>query len=154
MIGIDTTYLVCMEIKEHPMHEAAWASFRREALDANEGVAIAPQVLLEFIHVVTDPKRFARPLAISEAIVRATYWWTATESVHVYPTSESMLTCLDWLARFGLGRKRLLDTQLAATLWSAGVRRILTLNAADFGILPDMVTVTPDDHPVGENPKL
>lgn len=144
MIGIDTTFLVCMEIKEHPMHEAGWESFRREVLDANERVALAPQVLLEFIHVVTDPKRFANPLAMSEAIGRAKYWWMAAESVHVYPTSEAVLICLQWLEQFGLGRKRLLDTQLAATLWTTGVRRLLTLDPKDFATLPDMVAVTAD----------
>ena len=147
MIGIDTTFLVCMEIKEHPMHGAGWGTFSREVLDAKERVALAPQVLLEFIHVVTDAKRFARPLPISEAIGRAKYWWMAAESVHVYPSSESMLICLDWLGQYGLGRKRLLDTQLAATLWTAGVRRVLTLNPRDFANLPDMIAVTADGNP-------
>ena len=32
------------------------------------------------------------------------------------------------------GRKRILDTQLAATLWSAGVRQIITANPGDFQI--------------------
>jgi len=39
---------------------------------------------------------------------------------------------LDWMQRHQLGRKRILDTQLAAILWTAGVRRLLTANPADF----------------------
>ena len=33
-----------------------------------------------------------------------------------------------------LGRKRIVGTQLAAILWTAGVRKILTANPADFQI--------------------
>ena len=38
------------------------------------------------------------------------------------------------MQRHKLGRKRILDRQLAAALWTAGVRRILTANPADFHI--------------------
>jgi hypothetical protein len=42
-------------------------------------LALAPQVLTEFIHVVTDPRRFSRPLAMVEAVERAQHWWEARE---------------------------------------------------------------------------
>ena len=131
-----------MEIREHPLNERAWAVFRREVLESGERIALAPQVLLEFIHVATDPKRFARPLSMSDAIDRAAYWWSAVETTHIYPNAETMTTTLEWLGQFGLGRKRLLDTHLAATLWTIGVRRVLTLNAGDFASLPDIQAVT------------
>jgi len=37
--------------------------------------------------------------------------------------------------RHQLGRKRILDTQLAATLWSAGIQRLVTSNPVDFRLL-------------------
>jgi predicted nucleic acid-binding protein len=40
------------------------------------------------------------------------------------------------MASFDLGRKRILDTALAATFETAGVRRIATFNPADFTIFP------------------
>jgi hypothetical protein len=39
---------------------------------------------------------------------------------------------LDWMQRHQLGRKRILDTQLAAIFWTACVRQVLTANPADF----------------------
>jgi hypothetical protein len=39
-----------------------------------------------------------------------------------------------WLEQYQLGRKRLLDTQIAATWWSVGIREIFTLNPADFRV--------------------
>jgi predicted nucleic acid-binding protein len=95
----------------------------------------APQVLTEFLHIVTDPRRFERPLPMEQALARAQFWWKAREVRHVYPTAESTVLFLDWLDQHKLGRKRLLDTHLAATLWSAGVRRLMTANPRDFSIL-------------------
>jgi predicted nucleic acid-binding protein len=41
---------------------------------------------------------------------------------------------LGWLARHQLGRKRLLDTLLAATYQRAGVRRLITNNGKDYRV--------------------
>jgi hypothetical protein len=71
---------------------------------------------------------------MAEALVKARAWWTADECITVYPTTESIQFCLDWMDRFQLGRKRILDTQLAAILHTAGVRRLLTFNPNDFKV--------------------
>ena len=134
MIGADTTFLIQLEIQEMPEHARAHDLLQRSVLDAGEQLALVPQVLVEFIHVVTDARRFLRPLAIENAITKARFWWNAREVRHIYPTAESTSLCLDWLTKYGLGRKRLLDTQLAAALWTAGISRILTSNARDFSI--------------------
>lgn len=132
MIGVDTTFLVQLELVELPAHKTAHELLQREILSPQVPLALAPQVLAEFIHVVTDPRRFQRPLTAAEAISKARFWWEAAEVQHVVPTGESTVLFLDWMQRHQLGRKRILDTQLAAVLWSAGVRTVLTSNPADF----------------------
>jgi len=134
MIGIDTTILVHLEIQESSDYQRAHALLRREVLDGAEELALTPQVLTEFLHVVTDPRRFERPLTMEQGLTKTRLWWNAREVRHVYPTAESTALFLDWLAQHQLGRKRLLDTHLAATLWSAGVRRLMTSNPRDFAI--------------------
>lgn len=135
MIGADTTFLVQLELVELPAHKAAHELLQREILQPQVPLALAPQVLAEFIHVVTDPRRFQKPLTAEEAVAKARFWWNATEVQHVFPTNESAVLFLDWMQRHQLGRKRILDTQLAASLWTAGVRQIITANPADFQIL-------------------
>ena len=129
--GLDTSFLVAMEVSSHEEHGACHSRLQR-LLKAGDFFAIAPQVLAEFIHVVTDARRFTAPLTIEQAISRAGIWWNATEVVHVFPTAESTLLFLGWLDEFKLGRKRLLDTQLAATFLSAEISSVLTLNRDDF----------------------
>ncbi len=134
MIGADTTFLVQLELVELSGHQAAHALLQREILQPQVPLALAPQVLAEFIHVVTDPRRFQKPLTIADAIAKARFWWSATEVQHVLPSAESTVLFLEWMQRHQLGRKRILDTQLAAVLWTSGVRQLLTANPGDFQI--------------------
>jgi predicted nucleic acid-binding protein len=131
--GLDTSFLVAIEVISHEEHKTAHALFRR-LLKAGDSFSLTPQILTEFIHVVTDPKRFSSPLGLEQAIERAEFWWNAAEIAHVFPTAESTLVFLGWLEEHKLGRKRLLDTLLAATLQGSGITSLLTLNAGDFAI--------------------
>jgi predicted nucleic acid-binding protein len=134
MIGADTTFLVQIELIELPAHKAAHELLQREILQPQVPLALAPQVLAEFIHVVTDPRRFQNPLTADEAVFKSRFWWHAAEVRQVFPNHNATVLFLDWMKRHQLGRKRILDTQLAAILWTAGVRQILTANPADFQI--------------------
>jgi hypothetical protein len=71
---------------------------------------LPPQVLAEFIHIVTDPRRFTEPLDMTAAQQLAEQWWTARETVRISPDDAATRQFLAWLQQFSLGRKRLLDT--------------------------------------------
>ena len=105
MIGVDTTFLVQLELVELPAHKPALELLQREILSQQVPLALTPQVLTEFIHIVTDPRRFLRPLTASEAIAKARFWWMAKEVQQVVPTCESTVLFLDWMHRHNLGRK-------------------------------------------------
>lgn len=131
--GIDTGFLVAAELAEHPKHGAA-RSLIAKLIGDGDRFAIAPQVLAEFIHVVTDARRFENPLATEEARNLAEQWWTAREVETVFPNEVAVKLFLEWLQTHRLGRKRLLDTLLAATYFQAGTTSLLTLNPRDFMI--------------------
>jgi len=131
--GLDTSFLVAIEVRSHEEHSGARARFQK-LLKAGDTFSISPQILAEFIHVVTDPRRFSLPLTLDQAVERAEIWWNAAEIVHIFPTSESTLLFLGWLEDFKLGRKRLLDTMLASTLHANGVSSLLTLDRNDFAV--------------------
>ena len=132
--GIDTTFLVQDEVREVPGHAEARGWLNEALAKHPQPLVLAPQVLTEFVHVVTDPRRFAFPLSLEEALEKAQGWWEASEVKPVYPSLDSTRLGLLWLREHRLGRKRLLDTQLAATYYAAGVTRLLTLNMSDFEI--------------------
>lgn len=52
----------------------------------------------------------------------------------MFPGRQAVTDFLGWLTRYQLGRKRLLDTMLAATFHNAGVKRIVTNKDRDFRV--------------------
>jgi predicted nucleic acid-binding protein len=139
--GIDTDFLVAAEIRNHLFHREADALLQ-SLLKEGHVLALAPQTLAEFIHIVTDGKRMPQPLTMGEAISRAEHWWQAEEVVRVFPEGQVVADFLAWLTRHQLGRKRLLDTMLAATLHRAGVKRLITNNSREFKLLGVFEIVT------------
>jgi predicted nucleic acid-binding protein len=140
--GLDTGFVVAAEVAEHAEHAAARATLAT-LIGAGDSLGLAPQVLAEFIHIVTDPRRFTQPLDIAAAIGLAQQWWTAREVVRVHTNDDAIRQFLDWLKQFSLGRKRLLDTLLAATYQQAGITSLLTTNPADFSVFGVFTCVTP-----------
>ncbi len=131
--GIDTSWLIEAELREHARHVAARTALKRLS-EAAEMLVLVPQVLNEFVHAVTDGKRFQHPLSISEAIEVAEHWWNADSVRQIFPTLESVRLGFQWMRQYDLGRKRVLDTQLAATFYTHGVTRILTSNVRDYRV--------------------
>ncbi len=132
--GIDTDFLVAVEITDHPFHRQA-DELVRGLVSGGHDFALAPQTMAEFIHVVTDARRMPRPLTMVQAISHARMWWDAQEVVRVFPCDRSTADFFSWLHQHQLGWKRLLDTMLAATFRAAGVTTIVTNNARDYEVL-------------------
>lgn len=132
MIGVDTSFLVALSVREHPSHGKATDLFEREIVGGAGTMALAAPALAEFCHVITDPRRFEHPLGMSEALDLCEQWWNAQECRTVPTDSEAGALFLAWMVRFKLGRKRLLDTLLAATYYSGGVVRLASTDWRDF----------------------
>ncbi len=132
MIGIDTSFLIALAIQEHESHPQAWRFYDRSLKNIKGGALLAPQVLQEWLHIVTDSKRFERPFEMSEALKWADHFESVEEFRVIYPSAESNHLFLQWMKEFNLGRKRILDTYLAATYSTAGVKTIVTTNWRDF----------------------
>lgn len=134
MTGLDTNVLVALAVRSHPHHHRALVA-AAEVLSANGGpLVISPEVVAEFLHVVTDPKRMQPALTMTEAQVWLDKWSEAVGLQWCHTDAITDELWLRWLIEFQLGRKRILDTLLAATLHRHGVRRLLTSNPADFRV--------------------
>lgn len=132
--GIDSSFLVAAELVEHPDHVSTRAMVT-ECVARGAQFALAPQGLAEFMHVATDTRRFANPPTMGQAMNLAERWWTAREVMTIFPANTAVTQFLNWMHAHQLGRKRILDTLLAATYLQAGATSLLTLNARDFAVL-------------------
>lgn len=141
-LGLDTDLLVHWAMADAPHHTAVRHCVKREVRSGGR-LGLTLQVLREFLHVATDPRRFEQPLAMRDALRLSLELWTAPEVERLLPTARAHDRLCELMGRLGLGRRRILDTSLAVTLEAAGVTRLATLNARDFEIFPFLQTLDP-----------
>lgn len=144
ILALDTDVLVHWQMAGAPWHERVVAWFRVQLRSGECRLGLTPQVVHEFLHVVTDPRRFAAPMPMADAVHRARDLWDASEVERIHPAPHTLHRTLALLHEHGLGRKRILDTALAATLQSAGVTRLATLNGSDYECFPFLEVIAPD----------
>ena len=89
-VGIDTDFLVRLSIAAHPGRDAA-VDLRDRHLDAGDHFVLAPQVITEFVHVVTDARRFTKPLSMTKALAVAKDWCDADDVVPHQDVLEEVL---------------------------------------------------------------
>jgi len=94
--GVDTDFLVAVELCEHARHEQAHALFEG-LLTGGTTFVVAPQVLAEIVHIITDGRRFLEPLSMSLALERVQWWWNAREVEQVFPCASSTAQTTAWL---------------------------------------------------------
>ena len=95
-------------------------------------VVVTVGILHELLHIVTDARRFQKPMSVSEAItlVRA---YSGRTNVRVLPAEEvDLLNALELMTKLHLGRNRAADALLAAVLRRHSIRRLLTRNLRGF----------------------
>lgn len=143
IVALDTDVIVNWAMEGAPHHRAA-RRFLASEVEERRQLGLVPQVLYEFIHVSTDARRFENPLSMEQAILLGRELWDGNEVVRLTPGLTVLHRALDLLTSLRLGRKRTLDTVLAATLEAAGVRRFATFNGQDFRVFPFLEVVTPE----------
>lgn len=134
LVGIDTPFLVAHTVLEHPDHQRV-LEWKWKLLSEDSRLALCPVVCDEFLHVVTDPRRFEQPLDMEKALGIVQGWMRARETVNLFPDERSWRLQLDWIRQHRLGRRRILDTGVAAVYSRHGVRKLLTGNVRDFAVL-------------------
>jgi predicted nucleic acid-binding protein len=142
MTGLDCNILVRLALADHPANGASIAVVQAE-VEHGQTLVFPSLIVAEFLHVVTDGKRFDPPLTMEEAVL----WMEdllANPSLRIIETNPaSMGLTLEWMRQFKLGRKRILDTHLAAVLHTAGVQKLITSNPGDFASFGVLEVVVP-----------
>lgn len=142
VLGVDTDVLVHWAMADAPHHAAVRRCFTREVRRGGR-LGLTLQVLREFLHVTTDPRRFEQPLEMKSALQLSLELWTGEEVERLVPTAGAHDRLCELLERLRLGRRRILDTALAVTLEATGVNRLATLNRRDFEVFPFLEVVDP-----------
>jgi predicted nucleic acid-binding protein len=141
--GLDTNVLVYAHIASLPEHGVVRKYVESQLARRDVTLVLTPSVLHEFVHVVTDPRRFEPPVGMSEALALARLYLGRANVECAVTDADAVVVAFDLVDRHRLGRKRLADTLLAATLLRSGVRQLVTCNADDFEIFAGLELVDP-----------
>ena len=141
--GLDTNVLIYAHLPVSAESGRVRTYLRRALADSRRRFSLTPPVLHEFGHVATDPRRFEPPVTMPEALEIAGGYLDRSNVECLAVDEGSMRLAFDLLDVHGLGRRRIADTLLAATLLSHGVKTIVTCNPADFTLFGDLAVVDP-----------
>lgn len=144
-IGIDSNVLVSAHMPGLPQHARARQFLLDRLAEAETILVLTPDTLGEFLHVIADPRRFEPPAEMSAALALARGYLGRSNTECITPDETAFALTLDWMDRFGLGRRRIRDTLLAATLLSGGVSQLATFNRRDFDIFEGLTVLDPRD---------
>jgi predicted nucleic acid-binding protein len=142
-LGLDTNVLVYSHLASLPEHGVVREFLAGHLARKDVTVFVTPSVLHEFVHVVTDPRRFEPAVPMAEALGLARLYLSRANVECLPMDAEVLGEAFRLVARHQLGRKRLADTLLAATYLKWGIRRLVTCNHADFEIFPGLELVDP-----------
>lgn len=142
MTGLDSNVLVQLALQDHPANKATVTLVENE-IRTGSRVVFPSFVEDEFLHVITDERRFTPPLTMIEAMNWLEKFLESPAVGLIESTNESRIQMRCWMREFKLGRKRILDTHLAAVLHTAGVRRLITSNPKDFAVFGVFDIITP-----------
>lgn len=137
---LDTNVIVYAYDTGSPRHEVCAALCER-ALKEPARFCITPQVLFEFLSVITRPERVSTPIPLADAM----------EEIEVLSDELPILRApidlhrlaLALLRASGLSAKTIFDHVLAATVLAHGVSKVYTFDTGSFGRIPGVTVLRP-----------
>lgn len=141
--GVDTNVLIYAQLSQFPQHSKVRNYLLQQLGDEANTLFVTPSVLHEFVHIVTDARRFEAPLTMSSALSVARNLLDRSNVICLSTDTSAVQQAFNLLERHRLGRKRIADTLLAATLMRHGVPELITCNGRDFKSFDGLRPVDP-----------
>ena len=141
--GVDANVLIYASVESMPEHRQVYEFMQAHVIGGELTCALTFPVILEFIHITTDARRFKLPLSMEESIQIAEQYWTAADWLQLFPKATTGSRSFDLLSKHKLGRNRLLDTSFAATLLDNDVVSVITADAGDFAPFDELQIINP-----------
>ncbi len=141
--GLDTNVLIYAQMPVFPEHKIVRKFLLAQLAISDMTLVVTPSILHEFVHIVTDGRRFDPPVTMVQAIMLARLY-LGRNNVDCVSTNESiLLEAFNLMEHYNLGRKRIADTLFAATLMHFGIRELITCNPDDFRLFKDLKIIDP-----------
>lgn len=141
--ALDANVLIYAVIPVFPQHEGVRRFLLSQLRQPEIRLVVTPNILHEFVHVITDGRRFDPPVGMSEALEVARRILNSRNIDCLAITGAHLERAIELLKHHSLGRRRIADTLLAATLLGSDVPEIITCNAKDFAVFEGLKAIDP-----------
>lgn len=128
---VDTNVLVYAHDRSSPKQPAAM-KILGDAFSGTSQLCVTPEILLELYNVITNPRRIARPLTVSQAGRIVTLYGGSSRRRKIYPDSPTLGAAIDLCIRTQTKGADVFDAYLVATALSHGVTEVYTENTVDM----------------------
>lgn len=139
---IDTNILIYSYDETQDLHPSSYP-FLELVFSGHILAAVTYQNLLEFLAVVTNPKRVEHPLTSDKALEKIAVY--ATNFRLIYPLSKTFFTFIDLLSRHPSIRERVFDLYLMATAIDNGISQFCTWKVSHLKRLSELTIKTPEE---------
>lgn len=137
---IDTNVLIySYDIKQQ--HHSFSYTFVEKCISGEITGIIAHQNILEFLAVVTDPRRVENPLTFDQALQKIAVYVSTLPCIS--PLKITLFSFAGLLSKYGTTRKRIFDLYLVATALDNNVSSICTWNTKDFQGIEEIEVKSP-----------
>lgn len=141
--GLDTNVLIYAHMPELPDHARVRSFLLGQLADEGVTLVITPAILHEFVHIVTDGRRFEPPVSMADALGVARVYLDHTNVECLSIDRLTVAGAFALIERHQLGRKRIADTLFAACLLGHEVRELITCNPDDFRVFDSLTLIDP-----------
>ncbi len=128
-VFIDTNVWVARIIEDHVFHERAQIMLT-QLVEQEEVLCLSGQIIRELISVCTLGRNLSRPLTWDE--LRQQIDAMLAQTLLFDENEPSIQKLIDLGARYRVIGKQIHDTNIAATMLTHGVSRLVTFNPDDF----------------------
>ena len=139
---IDTNVLIYSYDQTYELHLPSY-KFMEYVIGGEIPAVITHQNLLEFLAVVTNPRRVKHPLSLDQAFQKIVIY--ATSFPLINPLQKSFFTFANMILRYKTTRQRIFNLYLSATALDNGINQICTWNTKDFVEITELVVKTPEE---------
>lgn len=144
--GLDTNVLIYAHMPDLPDHARVRSFLLGQLADEDVILVITPVILHEFVHIITDGRRFTPPVSMADALAVARVYLDHTNVECLSLDGQAVAGAFALIERYQLGRKRIADTLFAACLLDHGIHELITCNPDDFRIFDSLTMIDPRDR--------
>lgn len=101
--GVDTNILVYAHVAALPQHARVLAFLLEQLREEEVTLVVTPAVLHEFVHIVTDSRRFEEPATMDQALNIARGYLRHSNVLCVGPDANTVRSAFDFSERKGTG---------------------------------------------------